>query len=332
VYFVAPRHVEVRRTLIPEPGRDQVLVQTVCSAISPGTEMLVYRGDFPLEERPNADEIGGHLAYPLPFGYACVGRVVAAGAPATQDWVGRLVFGFRPHCSHFLARPGDLLEVPEGLTAENAAFLPNMETAVNLVQDAAPVLGEAALVLGQGVVGLLATAMLSEFPLAALVTADLHESRRSASAALGADAALDPSAPDFRPAALHQSQAPENGFDLTLELSGNPAALNEAIALTRYSGRIIVGSWFGRKMMPIDLGGTFHRSRIRIVSSQVSTISPDLAGRWTKERRFQVAWDALSRIRPAQWISHRFRIEDAAEAYQLLDQSPEKALQVVFDY
>jgi threonine dehydrogenase-like Zn-dependent dehydrogenase len=124
----------------------------------------------------------------------------------------------------------------------------------------------------------------------------------------------------------------KEGADLTFELSGNPSALNEAITLTRFNGRIIIGSWYGEKEMDVKLGGSFHRSRIKLISSQVSTISPDLSGRWDRSRRFEVAWRALERIQPEKWITHRFTIDEASEAYHLLDESPQETIQVIFDY
>jgi threonine dehydrogenase-like Zn-dependent dehydrogenase len=207
-----------------------------------------------------------------------------------------------------------------------------METAVNLVQDAQSLLGECALVLGQGVVGLLTTSLLREFPLQRLVTADRYDLRRQASTHIGADAVLDPTFDDFRDEALRALPASISGFDLTLELSGNPSALDDAIALTGYAGRIVVGSWYGEKRAPIDLGGKFHRSRLKLIASQVSTISPELSGRWSKARRFDVAWDALRRIQPDRWVTHQFPVAQAAEAYRTLDQSPEQAIQVVLTY
>ncbi|MGE5072658.1 MAG: oxidoreductase, partial [Anaerolineae bacterium] len=94
----------------------------------------------------------------------------------------------------------------------------------------------------------------------------------------------------------------------------------------------VVGSWYGEKRASLDLGGTFHRSRISLISSQVSTIAPKLMGRWDKQRRFEVAWDALRRIGPEKWITHEFPIEKASEAYRLLDESPEQAMQVILKY
>ena len=122
------------------------------------------------------------------------------------------------------------------------------------------------------------------------------------------------------------------GADLTFELSGNPTALNDAIALTAFSGRIVIGSWYGEKQVEVNLGGTFHRSRIKLISSQVSTIAPELEGRWDKARRFDAAWKALERTRPEKWITHRFPLEEAAQAYRLLDESPQDAIQVLLTY
>jgi threonine dehydrogenase-like Zn-dependent dehydrogenase len=210
-----------------------------------------------------------------------------------------------------------------------------METAVNLVQDGAPILGERVLVLGQGVVGLLTVSLLNEFPLDALVAVDSYDLRCEMSKAECQNSnvahceTLDSDTPDFREQAR---KTLDPGADLTFELSGNPAALNNAIALTRFSGRIVIGSWYGEKQMDINLGGTFHRSRIKLISSQVSSISPDLSGRWDKARRFEVAWKALERIKPERWITQRFSIEDAERAYKLLDESPQATIQILFDY
>jgi len=211
-----------------------------------------------------------------------------------------------------------------------------METAVNLVQDAAPLLGERVLVIGQGIVGLLTASLLREFPLERLVTSDCYELRRNTSLKIGVDDSFDP---DFvrgndkdREMSIKTRTDYAQNYDLTFELSGSPSALNEAIKYTRYSGRIVIGSWYGEKVANIDLGSTFHRSRISLISSQVSTIAPELTGRWDKARRFKAAWDALKRIKPDKWITHRFPIEEAAKAYQVIDEDQQDTIQVLFEY
>jgi len=332
VYFTAPGRIELRKEPLPALEPFQLLVQTDVSAISAGTEMLVYRGQFPRDLADPNDSLSAGLHYPLCYGYASVGRVKECGELVDASWRDRLVFSFQPHKSHYITTPDTLLPVPDGITAANAVFLPNMETAVNFVQDAEPVLGERVLVLGQGIVGLLTASLLHEFPVQRLVTADRYQLRRQASLAIGLDSALDPSFDDFHAAAVRSLPSGATGFDLTLELSGNPSALDDAIALTMFSGRILIGSWYGEKRAPLDLGGSFHRSRITLLSSQVSSISPKLAARWTKSRRFDVAWEALRRHQPEKWITHRLPVAEAAEAYRVLDQSPEQAIQVVLDY
>ena len=308
-----------------------MLVTTTVSAISPGTEMLIYRGEFPrgLQVDANIPSLGSEFHYPLAYGYAAVGVVAELGEGVDRNWIGCPVFSFQPHTTHFLASPGAVFPLPKGLSPESACFLPNAETAVNLVQDGAPILGENVLVCGQGIVGLLTAALLNRFPLQALVTSDCYPRRREASTALGETVCLDPLAHDFGERLRTLLPA---GADLTFELSGVPTALNDAIAWTRFSGRVVIGSWYGEKPALLDLGGTFHRSRIRLVSSQVSSLAPELTGRWDKARRFAVAWDALERIRPEKWITQRVPFESAAEAYHLLDQSPEETIQIIFEY
>jgi 2-desacetyl-2-hydroxyethyl bacteriochlorophyllide A dehydrogenase len=335
LYFTAPREVEVREETLPELGATDVLVETVCSAISAGTEMLIYQGRFPrdLETDSIISGMRGGFKYPLAYGYASVGVIRETGKQVDGSWRDQLVFAFQPHTSHFICKPESLLPIPSSLSSEASSFLPNMETAINLVQDGAPILGERVLILGQGVVGLLTAALLNEFPLDTLVTVDRFDLRCQMSKVecqtsnVARCQILDSSRIDFREqalASLHQ------GADLTFELSGNPAALNDAIALTTFSGRIVIGSWYGEKSVEVHLGGSFHRSRIKLISSQVSSISPDLSGRWNKRRRFDIAWKALERIGPEKWITHHFELEEAQKAYRLLDENPEQAVQVLF--
>jgi 2-desacetyl-2-hydroxyethyl bacteriochlorophyllide A dehydrogenase len=338
IYFTAPRQVELREESLPVPSADDVLVETICSSISAGTEMLVYRGEFP-HLKDSHDNLSSDLNYPLAYGYACVGRIKETGKQVNKDLRDKLVFGFQPHTSAFTCHPSSLIFAPASFPAEACSLLPNMETAVNLVQDAAPILGERVLVLGQGVIGLLVASLLKEFPLESLVTSDRYDLRRKASYEIGVNDSFDPAlinsfSKPRETNLTHQTHhlAYAQNFDLAIELSGSPTALNDAIALTTFSGRIVIGSWYGEKRAEIDLGGAFHRSRIKLISSQVSTIAPELSGRWDKARRFEVAWEALKRIQPQKWITHRFPIEEAGKAYELLDKNPQETIQVLFEY
>ncbi len=336
LYFLGPAQVEVQEEPVPEPGPGQVLVKTMVSAISPGTEMLIYRNQFPAEMSIDATipSLAGAFHYPLKYGYASVGQVVASGSQVPGEWSDRLVFAFHPHESHFLANPEELLPIPEGVTPEVATLLPNMETAVNFMLDGAPLLGEQVVVFGQGIVGLLLTDLLAKMPLAGLVTLDLFPNRRLASLSLGAQASLDPLALQ-NPAKLMSLLSDSRfyaGADLTYEVSGQPSALDQAIAVTGYHGRVVIGSWYGRKKAELNLGGVFHRSRIRLLSSQVSSINPELTGRWSKPRLLGLAWRMLQEIEPAPLLTHSFKLSEAPAAYELLDKHPEEAIQVLLTY
>jgi 2-desacetyl-2-hydroxyethyl bacteriochlorophyllide A dehydrogenase len=331
LYFTAPRSIEIRQEPLPEPGPGEVLVQTLVSAISAGTEGLVYQGLFPagLAVDESIRSLEGRFAYPLKYGYSAAGQVTGLGPEVEREWLGRVVLAFNPHESHFIAPAESLIPLPEGIQPETAVFLPNMETAVNLVMDGRPLIGERAAVVGQGIVGLLTTALLAQFPLERLVSLDRFELRRRASLALGAGASLNPGDPGT-PGRLQELLA--GGADLCYELSGSPAALDQAIALTGFDGRVIIGSWYGQKRADLDLGGRFHRSRIRLISSQVSSLAPELSGRWNKQRRFAVAWESLRRVRPERWITQRYGLAQAAQAYQLIAEHPEQTIQVLLTY
>ena len=323
VVFAAPNTVTVVREAMPAPRPGEVVVATALSAISAGTELLFLRGQVPPGTAVDStiQALDGSVAFPLRYGYACAGRVVAAGAPSDAGWIGRDVFAFHPHTSHFTATVDQLIPVPAGIDLRRAVLLPNMETAVNFVMDGQPVIGERVAVVGLGIVGLLTTTLLARFPLAELVAVDPLPQRRALALALGAHRALAPGDLD----------APAS-CDLVYEVSGAPAALNTALALAGYAGRVVIGSWYGAKQAPIDLGGAFHRSRIRLLSSQVSTLDPRWLGRWDKARRLDVAWAMLRDLPAERVITHAMAVADAPAAYHLLGEHPEQAIQVILDY
>jgi threonine dehydrogenase-like Zn-dependent dehydrogenase len=127
-------------------------------------------------------------------------------------------------------------------------------------------------------------------------------------------------------------QGSYRGADLLFELSGNPLALDLAIAAAGYDGRVLIGSWYGSKKSNLDLGSQFHRSNVRLISSQVSQIAPRWRGRFDKKRRLEVAWSMLAKLDPQRMITHRFPISQAHHAYQLLDQDPGSTIQVLLTY
>lgn len=335
LWFAAPQQVEVRTRPLPTPAAGELVVEVLCSAISAGTELLVYRGQLPRDMPLDASLPGlqQSTAYPLQYGYASVGRVIATGAAVDARWRGQLVFAFRPHASHFVASPADVIKVPDDIEPEAALFLANMETAVNLVQDGTPAIGEHVVVLGQGIVGVLLLQLLRQFPLGSVSVADALAARRARALGIGANHAVDPFVVSDI-AALQQVLG--NGADLIYEVSGVPAALNLAIDLSGYCSRVVIGSWYGTKSAAIALGGDAHRNRLQFITSQVSTLAPALGGRWDKQRRFDVAWQQIRQLRPQQWIGERAPLAAAPALYRRLHEQPASnnadLLQAIFVY
>ncbi|GCF13187.1 oxidoreductase [Haloarcula mannanilytica] len=323
LYFTDPYTVDIRETSVPDPGPEEVRVRVERSGISPGTELRVYRGEF--TPGTTADETIAALdepfSYPLQYGYTAVGEVTAVGDDVAEEWLGRQVFAFQPHASHFVADPETL--IPTELPPEQALFIPNTEAATNFVMDARPRIGARVVVFGQGPVGLLTTKLLAEFPLAELVTVDRYENRRRLSESFGADRSVAPG---------EAAEALRADADIAFELSGNPDALDSAIDVTGFAGQVIVGSWYGSEEVTLTLDEAYHRSHVRVRSSQVSRIDPDHTDRWDKDRRMDVVRSWLADADLDGLLTHRFDIADAADAYCLLEERQDEAIQVALTY
>jgi len=336
LYFTEPETIEIREETLNQPGRDQLLVETQSTAISPGSELLLYRGNIPsdMPQDPILEAYSGTFEYPLKYGYACIGKVVDVGRTVAPTWIGKSVFAFHPHESHFLATESEIIPIPDEIDAEDALFMPNMETAVSFVMDGQPMIGESVAVIGQGVVGLLTTALLKQYPLKQVVTFDLYKNRRENSEDFGASKSLDPEEKNFQKKyqSLFSRDGEFAGADLVFEISGSPDALNLAMQLAGFESRLVIGSWYGSKTAEINLGESFHRNHLQIISSQVSRIASKFSGRWSKSRRFEVVESMLKQIQPSKLITHRISFEEAGEAFELLSNKPDEAIQVVLEY
>ena len=334
IQFTAPYQVHTVQKKAANLGPNEVRVRSVCSLISSGTELKIFKGIFDEAEAELDVNIKGmdesRLAYPLSYGYSMVGRVVECGKGVkdAESLVGQLVFSFSAHASQIVADRSSLQIVPEGIDPLDAVFMPSIETALALVHDANPRMGEKVAVFGQGVIGLLVTLLLSRLGInqdtfasafGALTTFDAVPQRLAASAYMGATQALLPSEA--------QSAGP---FDVAIEVSGHGSALQSAIDSTADGGRIILGSWYGNAAVSLKLGLDFHRSHKTLISSQVSEIPAALRATWSKERRFAFAWDLIREVRPSRLITMKTTLEKAQDAYIHLDNGKEIA--GVFEY
>lgn len=254
LYFNKPNQIRVLEETIPKPELDEVLIQNVQSGISSGTEMLFYRGLIPADlcMDETIPALRHPLHYPFKYGYCSVGKVIETGHPKLNHLLNQWVFVFNPHESYFCAREHQVIVLPKQISPLDALFIPNMETAINLILDSSPLIGENVLILGLGIVGLLTTALLQQFPLASLLGGDLHAKRRELCQELGAEKTFDALHADFcRHVTEYLQNVTPHSIDLIYELTGNPEALNHAISLAAYEGRIVLGSWYGKNLAPL---------------------------------------------------------------------------------
>jgi 2-desacetyl-2-hydroxyethyl bacteriochlorophyllide A dehydrogenase len=319
--FIAPRRVELSPVDVPEPAPGQLVVRTLYSGISTGTELLCYRGlvdsDLPLDERIGS--LGGSFRYPFPYGYSCVGKVERSTGPLPA---GTLVFAFHPHQDRFVVPEADVVVLPEGTDPRSATLFPLVETGLQIALDAGQVVHETVVVLGLGAVGLI-TALLLQRAGATVVAGDPLPERRDLALSLGIPAV----APEELPFHL-----PPGGVPLLVELSGSPDALRDGLAVLAHEGTALVGSWYGEQEVVLPLGGAFHRRRLTIRSSQVSTVPAALAGRWDVDRRRRAAGVLLAELPLAALATTEMAFADAPHAYEALDRRDRGVLHVALRY
>ncbi len=273
----APRRAALRDVALASPAPDQALIRTRASGISRGTERLVFEGSVPESQWPamRAPIPYGDFPFPISYGYAAVGDVLAGPA----ELLGRRVFCLHPHHDAFLAPAAMCIPVPDAVPDQRAVMAANMETAVNVMWDARPLVGERALVIGAGVVGLLAAFLLSRIAGIDLAICDIDPGRRAVADALG----LRFCAPEDAPAER----------DLIIHASASPAGLRLALTRCGFEGRIVEASWYGDKEVALPLGEAFHAKRLTIVSTQVGSVSPAMRGKRGYADRLALALSLL---------------------------------------
>ncbi len=281
LWIVGPGRAEIRTQDLPAPGQDQALVVTRASGISRGTERLVFTGRVPESQwaAMRAPLQQGDFPFPVSYGYAAVG-VVQDGPGALR---GRRVFCLHPHHDAFLAPSSLCIPVPDEVPDRRAVLAANMETAVNILWDARPMLGERVLVVGAGVVGLLAAFLLARIPGLDLAVCDTDPARRAVVEALGARFCAPDDAPAERDLVIHAS-ASEAGLRLALDRCG-------------FEARVVEASWFGDRQATLPLGEAFHAKRLSLISSQVGAVAGAMRGRRSHAQRMALALSLLADAR-----------------------------------
>jgi threonine dehydrogenase-like Zn-dependent dehydrogenase len=268
---------EIRPVTLPEPGREDVLVRTLRSGVSRGTETLVFRGGVPPAQHAamRAPFQEGEFPSPVKYGYLNVG-VVERGPP---DLRGRTVFCLYPHQTAYVVPARAVTVVPDEVPPTRAVLAGTVETAVNALWDAAPLVGDRVAVVGAGMVGCCVARLLSRFPAVQVTLVDLDPARAAVAAALGVDFALPADA--------------AGGRDLVVHASATSAGLQRSLDLLAPEGTVIDLSWYGDSEVRLSLGGAFHSGRLGIRASQVGTVSPARSGRRTTADRLALALELL---------------------------------------
>ena len=328
LWFTKARKAELLEEDVRKPTGAEVTVRSIASLVSAGTEMLVYRGELPAEDDLGLETCAGNFGFPVKYAYQVVGEVIEAG-PDARFKPGQRIFARHPHQDYFTVRSDNWLTapVPDGLAANRAIFVNLLEVALTCHLDVPIRFGDVVVVYGQGVVGSLA-AQLARRVAGRLVVVDPIAVRRASALAWGADAAV---APEEAPKVIAELSR-GRGADIAVEATGAPSALQAAIVATGQEGTVAVLSFFGTRKVPLVLSPEFHYRRLRIVSTQVSSLGSGLQPRWNPERRNAVAFDLLRSDWLVTPISHELPFARAAEAYEILDKTPQDATGIVLKY
>jgi NADPH:quinone reductase-like Zn-dependent oxidoreductase len=277
LWYVRPRECALNVEELLAPAGHAV-VRTLHSAISRGTERLVFEGRVPASEtaRMAGPNMGGTFPHPVKYGYCAVGEVIAG----PEALIGRHVFALHPHQDHFSLPPEQLTVLPDSMPPRRAVLAANMETALNALWDSGAGPGDRIAIIGAGVVGLLVASLCARLPGADVTLVDVDAARAPVAAALGVP---------FTTEASTVSDA-----DIVLHASASAAGLNAAIAMAGFEATIVELSWHGAGETPVALGGAFHSRRLRLISSQVGHVSQSRRARWSYARRMAKALELLA--------------------------------------
>jgi 2-desacetyl-2-hydroxyethyl bacteriochlorophyllide A dehydrogenase len=319
LWFTGPRSVAVRTGPVPVAAPGQVLARAIATGISQGTELLLYRGEGPTPFDPSLDP-NGAPTYPRRYGYAWVGEVVERGPGAGGPEVGTVVFALAPHGDLCVLGAGDARPLGDGIPPARGVLAANLETAVNCVWDACISIGDEVVVVGGGVVGLLIT-WLARAAGGRVRLIEPSTRRRAVAALLGAAETISPERDD-----------PRADADVVIEASGDPTALDRAIAHAAPEATVVVASFYGARTAPVALGDAFHRRRLALRASQVSAVPVARSPRWTLARRFGLVRSLLADARLDALLDRAIDFDSAPSVYARLDAAPGDALQSIFSY
>ena len=277
-WVVSPGHGEIRPETLPTPSPDEVVVRTLYSGISRGTEALVFGGRVPPSEheRMRAPFQAGSFPGPIKYGYASVGLVERGPG----DLPGRHVFSLYPHQTRYVVPASAVHPIPAVVPPQRAVLAANLETAINGVWDASPRIGDRVVVVGAGTVGSLVAWLAGRIHGCDVELVDVNPKRAAVAKALGV-----------------RFSAPgevAGGADVVVHASGSAAGLGLALGIAAFEATIVELSWYGDQAVSVPLGQAFHARRLTIRSSQVGSVAASQRARWDFRRRMAFALASLA--------------------------------------
>lgn len=299
LWFEAKETCRLRQERLPARSPNDVLVRTLYSGISRGTEALIFRGEVPESEfeRMRGPHMEGSFPFPIKYGYAAVGQIEAGSA----ELVGKNVFALHPHQDRFILPVDQVMPLPQMLPPRRAVLAANMETALNIVWDAGIQPGDRVAVFGAGVVGSLVAYLSSRIVATETVLVDLDSEKEGLAADLGVT--------------FSEADRLDGEFDVLVNATASAGALQNAIAHAGVEARIVEASWYGDRPVTISLGGSFHSKRLSLVSSQVGSIPASRRARWSYARRMAKALDLLLDVKLDRLISGETTFSELPAAY-----------------
>lgn len=280
--YQAPMVASIESVTIGPLGNNDVLLQTVKSGISRGTESLVFAGKVPKHEwqRMRCPHQVGDFSFPLSYGYALVGKVIETGRDVEHLTPDHMVFALHPHQSHVIIDANHANKIPADIPPCRAILAANMETALNALWDSNVSAEDTVSVIGAGVVGLLTAYLVSKIVQTKVAIIDIDENKHAVAESLGLSFFLP-------------QEAPKNNT-IIFHTSASGAGLQTALNLAAFEGRIIEMSWYCDKDISLQLGGAFHSQRLSIISSQVGHISPSHRATTSYAQRMAEALNLLN--------------------------------------
>jgi len=330
VWFSEPRTVDLRKEDVPEPKAGEVTVDAVASLVSRGTEMLAYRGELQPKMDLGLPTAAGAATFPIKYGYQVVGRIVGAGPESGFDQ-GDLVFTRHPHQTRFTmgVQNGMVRRIPQGISVADAVFINLAEVALGCLHDVPIRHGDTVVVFGLGVVGTIACLLAQQAAGSGRVFGvDPVDGRRRLAESMGVESPVTPDEVED----LVFAQSDSRGADVVVEVTGNPAVIQNAIAVCGREGTIAIVSFYGARSAQLAFEDRFHFLRQRIVSCQVGRVGSGLEPRWDRSRRFEVSARLCQQLEVSRMLTHESTIDNAPAAYRFLDLHPSEVTAMAFNY